>query len=162
MNRHVRTALIALFGALVLSTAAHANDYKVFSGSTCKRYNFWQYENYGGAVRNSSDIYDLEVVCPFVRDNSYLSSATIQVWDQNPDWDVHCDFRYEFASGPWVYSASNSVQTSGADSNPQNLYVGQLSGGSYYYAFCSIPRRVGGSNIESGIINFWLYEPRND
>src|SRR5262245_31524092 len=93
MKRYAKSMLLSLFGTLLLSTVAHA-DYKQHPGLVCEPYTGGNYQIYYGTVYNASSTWydDMLVRCPLVRDNSYLSSAIVSVYDRNADRDVYCEF----------------------------------------------------------------------
>jgi hypothetical protein len=162
MKRYVKSVLLSLCGTVLLSGTALAADYKQYPGLICDHYVGGSLGMYYGTVYNASlsPSGDMLVRCPLVRDNAYLSSAIVSVYDRHADKNVSCEFRYEYASGSGIYSQVSYGQSSGFGADPKNISLNGLTGGSHYYVFCWLPPVYGGQ--ASHVINFWVVEPRTD
>jgi hypothetical protein len=146
-----------LLAIALVSTSAHAIDTKVYAGINCQKYGTnGTYAAYWGTVQNSSSTQDMQVVCPFVHDETNINSATMRVWDRHTTLDISCDLRGEYASGSSVFQFTDSRSSSGFGSSIQDVNFSGLGGGDYYYAFCAIPRTSSGQT--SHIIQFWINE----
>jgi hypothetical protein len=146
------------FGAMSIAGAANATTITAYPGITCHEYQgtAGSYYPFYGTVMNQSSSGDLVVVCPFEKVGSYIEFATMRVWDRHPSLDVNCIMRTEYVSGSSLFLSSDSESSSGYGSSSQDVNFGSVSGGDYYYAFCTIPRTSSGAN--SHVINFWVWD----
>jgi hypothetical protein len=160
-----RTSL--LISGILGSTLAFASivsgaEYKAYPGAYCKQ-PIWLASDPGSpelwltTLANASTTAELSLLCPLVRDSSYISSATIQVYDRHPTQDVHCWIFFEFASGADIFRFDDYEKSTGEGVGVKNLQFGTVQGGETYYAQCQLPRKVNGNS--SHLASLIVHEP---
>jgi hypothetical protein len=131
---------------LLVPLGSQASDY--YPGSACRQVSGGTLAYYGGTVMNTSTTSELNLICPFVaqQSQSYVG-ANAHAWDRNSTRDVSCTFVGEFVTQPGgsdIVFDSETHATTGSSANSKVLGY-SAAVGTYYYMTCSIPRAVGAS-----------------
>lgn len=150
-------ALAVIAGLASMSVNARAADDKSYPGATCRQTSGGSLSFFGGTVDNASTTSTLNVICPFVKDSTSITSGSVTVYDRHPSADVTCQMITEFNNSSGTFFNFANVSSSGFGSAPQVLSFGALPGNQYYYATCAIPP-ISSGNV-SHVASFTIVEP---
>ena len=136
---------LALFSPMLCAgTASALGDGKDYPALICEKDTARGIRaRWAGTVSNTSTTEGLDLVCPFVRDSSWIESAFIQMFARSTIQDGFpgCEIHSELISGTSVFGSSEWEVTPLVNSpDVQTISYGTLSGGDNYYAVCFIPR----------------------
>jgi len=155
ISKQLITKLTMIAGLALMATNASAIDGKNYAGIVCRQTSGGAVGFFGGTVSNASTASELNLLCPFVKDSTSVTSGTVTVYDRNPSIDVSCSIITEFNNASGNFFNFASVTSSGFGSAPQVLGFGAIPGNEYYYASCSVPRISAGnfSHVASFVVN---------
>jgi hypothetical protein len=150
---HLAATIAASLAFIAVAGDAQAADNKWFSGLTCYLDVNYPSQNtrllrWNGTLVNDSSSLPLGVVCPLTRDEVSIASASVQVWDYGGGaaggGQFSCTLVYEFMSGASLFQFSNTNVTPAPNPNLQTIPLTGLTGGTYYWGSCVIPKVVSG------------------
>lgn len=155
ISKRLIAKLSVIAGLSLVSMNALAIDGKNYAGAECRQVSGGSLGFFGGTEYNASSTSELNLICPFVKDSTSVTSGTVTVYDRNPSIDVTCSIITEFNNSSGTFYNFANVASSGFGSAPQVLSFGALPGNEYYYATCSLPRSSSGnvSHIASFVVN---------